>query len=97
MIIEKNNTFVIGTSNVGGRSIKIIVSRWTYPQSLGALGRVSKGYLVINCNTRLCYLFPEGFLADSYIKEKIGGSEEDYPHIGNLVREAINEIRKWGT
>ena len=35
----------------------------------------------------LSYLFQkEGYLDDSYIKEKLGGFEGDYPYLGDLVR-----------
>lgn len=58
---------------------------------LNALGRISVGWLVINCNTRLAYLFRRrGLLHDDYIMEKLGGTKEDYPYFGDLVRRLID-------
>ena len=70
-----------------GTHYRAIAIPWHGSVYCGALGRISEGWLVINCNTRLAYLFgKDGLLVDRYIQEKLGGMDGDYPYFGDLVR-----------
>ncbi len=59
------------------------------PIMVGALGSVSKGWLVVSGLTGQAHLFQEdGTLVDRYIHEKLGGSAaRDYPYFGDLIRD----------
>lgn len=73
-----------------GTNYKVIAVPWHYAGSMNALGRVTGGWLVVNCNNRKAYLFQkEPYLTDNYIQEKLGGYHDDYPHLGNLVRKIL--------
>jgi len=73
-----------------GTNYKAVACRWNYAGYMNALGRVSDGWLVINCNNQKAYLFQkEDYFADDYIQEKLGGFPRDYPFFGDLVRELI--------
>jgi len=69
----------------------VIAVPWNSEDHNNLLGSIYPGgWLVINCNTKLAYLFQkDGPLADWYIREKLGGSEEDYPYIADLVRAVL--------
>lgn len=57
------------------------------PVSMGVLGVVSDGWLVVSGNSGKAYLFQHGgYLIDSYIQENLGGSPDDFPYFGDLVR-----------
>lgn len=73
-----------------GTNYKVVAIPWNHDISLSSLGRVSQGWLVINCNTQRASLFQkEGILVDVYIQEKLGGFPGDYPHFGDLVRHIL--------
>lgn len=73
-----------------GMNYKAIAVKFPFHSNFNALGRISTGWLVVNCNTGLAYLFQEkGFLVDDSIQEKLGGLNADYPYFGDLVRKLI--------
>lgn len=73
-----------------GTSYKAIVVKFPFNSSFNVMGRVSDGWLVVNCNTARSHLFqPEGLLMDRYIREKLGGGPSDYPAFGDLVRKLV--------
>lgn len=74
-----------------GTSYKAIAIKFPFDSSFNALGSISLGgWLVVNCNTQLAYLFKEkGYLHDSYIQEKLGGLRGDYPWFGDLIRKLL--------
>jgi len=73
-----------------GTCYKVIAVPWHYAGCMNALGRVTGGWLVVNCNNRKAYLFQkEPYLIDSYIREKLGGFHDDYPFLGDLVRKIL--------
>jgi len=82
----------IGEMNAVGTNYKAIAVRWLSDANFNHLGTINPGgWLVVNCNNGLAYLFKEkGLLADGYIQEKIGGLPEDYPYFGDLVRKLIS-------
>ena len=60
------------------------------PVMLGGLGAVTDGWLVISGNTARAQMFQEnGYLADCYIQEKLGGFDGDYPFMGDLIRVLV--------
>jgi len=87
-IKELDNGIRIGEYEPGnGTRYVAIAVPWHYDGSMNCLGRVADGWLVVNCMNGLSYLFQkEGYLDDSYIKEKLGGFEGDYPYLGDVVR-----------
>jgi len=89
--IIREGDFRIGEYEPGnGTNYKAIAIKWSSNQYMKALGRVTFGWLVVNCNTRLAHLFQEkGLLTDDYIQEKLGGLDNDYPYFGNLIRRLI--------
>ena len=93
---ELNKDILAGEYSPGnGTNYKAIAVRWPSDASFNYLGSIHKGgWLVINCNTRLAYLFQQRgmglILADWYIQEKLGGTKEDYPYFGDLVRKLIS-------
>jgi len=92
-ITELNEHILVGEYEPGnGTNYKAIAVRWPSDASFNYLGSIySEGWLVVNCNTRLAYLFQEqGVLVDKYIRETLGGTEEDYPYFGDLVRKLIS-------
>jgi len=73
-----------------GKLYKAIVVKFPFNLSFNMMGRVSNGWLVVNCNTAKSHLFQaEGLLMDKYIREKLGGSPSDYPYFGDLVRKLV--------
>ncbi len=74
-----------------GTSYKAIAISWDFPGSFQGLGSISPGgWLVVNCLNCRAYLFQrDGFLVDSYIQEKLGLSQGDYPYFGDLIRELL--------
>lgn len=73
-----------------GTSYKVIAVPWHHAGYMHALGRVSVGWLVINCNNGSAYLFQNGsLLVDDYIQEKLGGYKGDYPYLGDLIRKIL--------
>jgi len=86
--ITTEGYFRIGEYEPGnGTNYKAILTRWLSSWNVNALGKVTFGWLVVNCNTKLAYLFQEkGLLTDDFIQEKLGGSADDYPYFGDLIR-----------
>lgn len=73
-----------------GYNYKVIAVPWHCDKHMNMLGTVNNGWLVVNCNNAKSYLFQNhGYLADSYIREKLGGFEDDYPYFGDLVRKVL--------
>lgn len=74
----------------GTRYLAMAIQIWGR-YSLGALGAITDGWLVINGNNGRAYLFQgnDQPLMDSYIKKHLGGHDSDYPHLGDLVRKLI--------
>lgn len=73
----------------GTRYMAMAVQIWGR-YSLGALGAITDGWLVVNGNNGRAYLFQgdeKQPLKDIYIREKLGGRDDDYPHLGDLVRK----------
>jgi hypothetical protein len=92
-IIELNKHILVGEYNPGnGTNYKAIAVKWPSGANFNYLGCIyPEGWLVINCNTCLAYLFQrKKMLADPYIQEKLGGAKEDYPYFGDLVRKLIS-------
>jgi len=92
-IIELNEHILVGEYEPGnGTNYKAIAVRWLSDASFNHLGSIhTGGWLVISCNTCLAYLFQErGILVDWHIQEKLGGTKEDYPYFGDLVRKLIS-------
>jgi hypothetical protein len=75
-----------------GTSYRAIAISWNSEVYLQGLGCISaEGYLVVNCLNCKAYLFQKnGFLVDSYIQEKLGLSQGDYPYFGDLIRRLLN-------
>jgi len=94
MIYPLGGALVGEYQQIKGTSYKAIAIRWMSGQDFNAMGSIDPGgFLVINCNTRLAYLFQEkGLLTDSYIQEKLGGLDADYPYFGDLVRKLISRV-----
>ena len=94
MIYPLGGALVGECQQINGTSYRAIAIRWMSGQNFNAMGCIDPGgFLVINCNTRLAYLFQEkGLLVDSYIQEKLGGLSGDYPYFGDLVRELISRV-----
>jgi len=92
-MIELNEHILVGEYEPGnGTNYKAIAVRWPSDASFNCLGTINPGgWLIVNCNNGLAYLFKEkGLLADWYIQEKLGGTKEDYPYFGDLVRKLIS-------
>jgi len=92
IVSELTRNIFIGKYEPGtGTSYKAIAVRWASEANFNALGSIRVGgWLVVNCNTRLSYLFQgKGMLMDSYIQEKLGGLNADYPYFGDLVRRLV--------
>ncbi|TET24092.1 MAG: hypothetical protein E3J76_03615 [Candidatus Aminicenantes bacterium] len=89
--IIREGDFRFGEYEPGnGTNYKAIMTRWLSGQDLKVLGKVTFGWLVVNCNTGLAHLFQEkGLLTDDYIQEKLGGLDGDYPYFGDLIRRLI--------
>jgi hypothetical protein len=61
------------------------------PGSLQSLGSIDSGAVVINCATRLAYLFPADgtFLHPNYVKEKLGGNDLDARMAAELISKNL--------
>ncbi len=58
--------------------------------SMGSLGSVTEGWLVVSGNQGRSALFQKhGTLTDNYIMEKLGSGLGDYPYFGDLIRTLI--------
>lgn len=75
-----------------GTSYTAIAVRLKGEVSLGILGMVEDGWLVVSGNTGKAYLFQAGRqpLMDIYIKQHLGGIDGDYPYMGDLIRKLID-------
>jgi len=83
-----------GTYEPGnGAKYTAVAVPWVGPnQSVGDIGWVDEGWLVVTGNGRAHLFQPKGFLTDDYIGEKLGGGwihEEDIPHLAHLVRTLL--------
>lgn len=90
--ILTTGNILIGEYEPGnGINYKAIAIRWPSEENFNALGSIYvPGWLVVNCNTQLSYLFQsKKVLVDDYIQEKLGGLNSDYPYFGDLVRKLI--------
>jgi hypothetical protein len=56
---------------------------------MGTLGMVADGWLVAYGNGRAHLFQRGGYLADSYLSEKLGVREGDLPWAADLIRELI--------
>lgn len=73
-----------------GTSYKAIAVKFPFNSNFKMMGRVSDGWLVVNCNIARSHLFQrEGLLFDKYIREKLGGGPDDFPYFGDLIRKLI--------
>jgi len=95
-IIEMaQGNILTGEYNPGnGTNYKAIAVRWPSEANFNHLGTINPGgWLVVNCNNGLAYLFKEkGLLLDGYIQEKMGGLPSDYPYFGDLIRKLISRV-----
>lgn len=75
-----------------GTNYKAIAVPWgPEERSMNALGWIRTGWLVVSCNNALAYLLQEhGYLADDYVRDKLGGVRDDYPYMGDLIRALID-------
>jgi len=63
---------------------------WKSRENVGALGSVDDGWLVVSGLTKKAALMAkEGYVVDSYVQEKLGGLDGDYPFFGILVRALV--------
>ena len=99
-IITVNELFVayIGEYEPGnGTRYTAVAVPWraTPSKTMGKLGFVSDGWLVVSGNSARAYLFQRaGPLTDDYIRKHLGGYPGDYPYFGDLVRRLINRADK---
>lgn len=88
-ITREGNT-IIGEYEPGnGTRYTAIAVPWTADSylTMGMLGNVTDGWLVISGNSGRAYLFQkEGTLVDEYIADHLGG---DYPYFGHLIRQML--------
>lgn len=83
-----------GTYEPGnGASYTAVAIPWIGPnQSVGVIGEVDEGWLVVAGNGRAHLFQSKGFLTDDYVEEKLGGGcwwQEDIPHLALLVRTLL--------
>lgn len=86
--VERN--YIIGEYEPGnGTRYTAIAVPWTADPylTMGSLGSVTDGWLVVSGNSGRAYLFQKyGTLTDEYIWEHLGG---DFPYFGDLIRQLI--------
>ena len=84
---------IVGEYEPGnGTRYTAIAVPWTNgrDRSMGIMGCVSNGWLVVSGNSGQAYLFQkDGPLIDNYLIKKLGGYPGDYPYFGDLIRTLI--------
>ena len=74
-----------------GTRYTAVAVRWQFFVSLGVMGCVPDGWLVVSGNSGKAYLFQaKGPLMDEYIQEHLGGFAGDYPYFGDLIRKLVD-------
>jgi len=72
-----------------GTRYTAIAVAYSHDQPMGVMGMVADGWLVAYGNGRAHLFQRGGYLADSYLSEKLGVREGDLPWAADLIRELI--------
>lgn len=91
LIIESIGGLRVGEFEPGNATRYTAVAvRWQVHKTMGAMGYIEDGWLVVSGNSGRAYLFQKrGILLDEYIQEHLGGFNGDYPYFGDLIRKLI--------
>ena len=96
ILITEQGTTRIGEYEPGnGTRYTAVAVPWTngYHLSMGALGVIDEGYLVVSGNTARAYLLrPGNHFVDDYLQKHFGGLVGDYPYMGDLIRALVGTV-----